>query len=834
LHEQLPTPLEEARDLVHDEGREHQPLLVALLPPRIGEVSEHTANAAIWAQARKNEAGVFREDACAGAHAELAELRVDDRSPLAANLEPEDGDVRLRLHALQDEPSSPWTELDFGPLPANDVAHVHPFAVGQSWRVGVGARRWTRRRRWFHDDEHSTVVGLNRIARHFPLAPIVVVTAILAWRTLRAVLAQVGEPCAAIDDAFIHFQYARAIAELHPFRYAPGMPPTSGATSLLWPTMLAPFYAIGFRGNAIVWPAWILGFAALAALANEAYHLARPLAGRWGAVASAAMVLCFSAFTWCAASGMEVVPFAWAMARSARRASEYAEDETHRTPRHRWELVGMAFVTALLRPEGALVAVAIAVVLALYGAGWRPRAVSIAALGGAMATPVILWIFTGSARANTAAAKLLIGNPYYSGSVLVSAVGENLKTLFKTLLNGQIWSAEFLPTNAMPVAVMSLFAVPIVAVQKRRYVRGLFILGIALGICIPCFYVTFLWNRLRYLWPFATGWLVALACLGAVLGDVVTLIHPRARAGVPMLLGVFAGAFAVRLDWVIDDVANSASGIDRQHVKIGRWAHDNLPDDALVAVNDTGAIAYFSNRRTFDIVGLTTNGEAPYWVAGTASRLEHYERMPRASLPTHFIVYPEWMGTSAFFGERLFDATVTDSTILGGQSMRAYVADWSLLHSGDEPWSERADVIDAVDVADLESEHEHHFELLAHDNEEVVGDGYAPTGERVIDGGRGYRRLDRFVARLRPGATTWGVARVASMKGKATLDVRLGREVIASFTIGTDDDVASPEWTEQAFIVSADLAKEETPLEVAAREGLFASYHYWFVTAARK
>jgi hypothetical protein len=382
----------------------------------------------------------------------------------------------------------------------------------------------------------------------------------------------------------------------------------------------------------------------------------------------------------------------------------------------------------------------------------------------------------------------------------------------------------------MPVAIMALVAVPVAAFQKKRFVRGAFVLGIALGMCIPCFYTTFLWNRLRYLWPFATGWLVALACLGNVLGEIATLVHPRARTGVPMLLGAFVGAFAVRIDWVIDDVANSASGIDRQHVKIGRWAHDHLPASALVAVNDTGAIAYFSDRRTFDIVGLTTNGEARYWVAGTASRLEHYERMARADLPTHFIVYPDWMGTDAFFGPRLFDATVTDSTILGGQSMRAYVADWSLLGSGAKPWSDlEHGIVDDVDVADLESESAHGFELLARDNEEVVGDASSPAGDRVVDGGRGSRRVDRFVARLHPRKTTWAIARIAPMKNKVTLDVHAAGDLVASFTVGSDDEYAGATWSEQTFVIPEGDAKEKTPLEVTAREGLFASYHYWFL-----
>ena len=671
---------------------------------------------------------------------------------------------------------------------------------------------------------------MNWVRKHFPAAPIAIVTVVLAWRTLRAVYADVGEPCATLDDSFIHFQYARAIAEFHPFRYQAGMPATSGATSVLWPLMLAPFWAIGFRGQLIMWPAWLFGFGALGMLAWESYHLAKPLAGKWAAVGSAALVLSFSAFTWCAASGMEVVPFAWAMARASRRASEWREDPAVRTPRRLGELVALAFVVALMRPEGAIFSIAIAIVLAIFPRRkvLVERAWSLAALAGAGAVPAILRVFTGSSKSNTAVAKLLLGNPYYAGAAFFGVVGENFKTLGKTLLNGKIWSAEFLPTDAMPLAIMALIAIPVAGFTHKKLVRAGFVLAIAIGICIPCFYVTFLWNRLRYLWPFATGWLVGLACLASVLGDVATLLHPRARAAVPMLLGFFAGAFIVRLDWVIDDVANSARGIDQQHVKIGRWAHDNLPKDALVAVNDTGAIAYFSDRRTFDIVGLTTRGEAPYWVAGTASRIEHYEHMARGDLPTHFIVYPEWMGTDAFFGKELFAATVTDSTILGGQSMRAYEADWSMLGSGEKPWTEvKGETLDVLDVADIESEAAHHYELLARENEEVVGDAETPDGNRIVDGGRGYRTADRFVAHLKPGVAVRVIARLAPTHGKTVIEARTSGRTLATLTIGEDES----SWSEQTFDLPAAITKAETPLELVAREGSFSSYHYWFVTA---
>jgi len=98
---------------------------------------------------------------------------------------------------------------------------------------------------------------------------------------------------------------------------------------------------------------------------------------------------------------------------------------------------------------------------------------------------------------------------------------------------------------------------------------------------------------------------------------------------------------------------------------------ERLPPDARVGLNDTGAIAYFGERKTFDIVGLTTPSEARYWVGGAASRFEHYERLARdpataGALPSHFAVYPEWLSCPPVLGERLFESTVRDASILGG------------------------------------------------------------------------------------------------------------------------------------------------------------------------
>ena len=685
----------------------------------------------------------------------------------------------------------------------------------------------------------------DKTKRAIAMAPVALAVGWLAQRSIAAVLARVGHAGAALDDAYIHFQYARAIAEGHPLRFQAGAPITSGATSLLWPALLAPFWALGARDDAILWPAWLLSFAALGALAWEAMRLTERLAGRVAGAGAAAMTLAFGGFTWCAASGMEVVPFAWSIARAARLASEWVEGDDVRTSRRAAELVAMAWIASLFRPEGAVTALFVAVTLGRFPPARhedaaqprdrtaRARTIAAAwvagAAAGAFAVPILLWILTGSPRSTTAVAKLLPGNPYFAGSTLVAAVRANAELLVGNLLNGERLSFEFLPHGGAPLAMAGLGAVAALGARTRLGWRAAAVLLLALTMFAPCFYFTFVWNRLRYLWPFATGWIVGLACLARLVGDAAGWVRPRWRAATGIVCGVFAGLLASKLDWVIEDVAQSASGIDRQQVALGRWAKETLAPNALIGLNDTGAIAYFSDRATFDVVGLTTRGEARYWVAGAGSRFEHYERLraeqPQA-LPTHFIVYPEWLRLDPVLGAPLHEATVTDSTILGGVTMRAYLADWSQLGSGERPWSESAEPFDAVDVADLDSEAAHAYDLLgARDGENDVHEGASPDGAAVVDGGRSRRSEERFVAHLPQGARVRCIIRLDAQPGTVIRALADDRPV-GEFEIGDD-----PDWVERSFDLPPAVTGRATRMELHAIGGPVTVFHYWFVPA---
>ena len=73
-------------------------------------------------------------------------------------------------------------------------------------------------------------------------------------------------------------------------------------------------------------------------------------------------------------------------------------------------------------PEGALTALFVAATLAAFPRDARrgdARLLALAAVAAVVALPLLLWALTGSARSNTAVAKLLPGNPYYVGPALI-------------------------------------------------------------------------------------------------------------------------------------------------------------------------------------------------------------------------------------------------------------------------------------------------------------------------------------------------------------------------------------------------------------------------------
>jgi tetratricopeptide (TPR) repeat protein len=72
-------------------------------------------------------------------------------------------------------------------------------------------------------------------------------------------------------------------------------------------------------------------------------------------------------------------------------------------------------------------------------------------------------------------------------------------------------------------------------------------------------------------------------------------------------------------------------------VTTARWIHDHLPEDAVVATHDVGALAYYSGRRIVDMVGLIS--------PEVIDRIGHDDQLIeylRAQHVTHLAVLRTW------------------------------------------------------------------------------------------------------------------------------------------------------------------------------------------------
>ena len=256
-----------------------------------------------------------------------------------------------------------------------------------------------------------------------------------------------------------------------------------------------------------------------------------------------------AAFAWCAASGMEVVPFAWAIARAARRASEWAEDAPEARTRAgaRRSSSALAWVGGALpargRAHGALRR-GDARRLPATPAVARARPLALAAGAAVVALPLLL---LGAhrlgpqqhGRREAAPGQPVLRRAGAARRPSSANVRHARRAPCSTARSGRPSSC---PTAARPSRWRGSAPSPSSACAARSRWRAVAVLLLALTMFAPCFYDTFLWNRLRYLWPFATGWFVGLACLARVAGRPARA--PSGRGGAsstPVLCGVFVG-----------------------------------------------------------------------------------------------------------------------------------------------------------------------------------------------------------------------------------------------------------------------------------------------------
>jgi hypothetical protein len=521
-----------------------------------------------------------------------------------------------------------------------------------------------------------------------------------------------GSPLMPLDDAYIHFQYARQIAAGQFYVYNPGLPPTSGATSFLYPYLLAIGHLIGFHHLSLgVW-AMALGALALAFAAYVGYQIVIALhVDRRLAWVVPPIFILHGLIAWHFMSGMEtgfaVLFMLWTLYGVVAQRTGVT--------------IAGATLAALIRPEGAILAVLVVIVTAL-----RLRRVSAWHLLPLLAIgvqPLVNLVLTGSTVASGNAAKSLFGMIPFDLGVVIGRIVENGVRLWRDLLTPRLlWDDTLL--GMFMIAWLALIGV--IALLRAREQRGigalLIVWGGAFALAIATLDTAF-WHFRRYQLPLiAFAFPLSIYGLSAVwrgLSSHLPNVVVWLLVAFPLIGALLTGngmlrAYLVNVGYVRD-----------QPLAMARWLRENTPEDAVIAVHDVGMMRYMGGRTTLDLVGLTTPGAADYWRNGPGAIGTFLDRMRPDYIASYGAGHGLGLGflqDTALYGEPLATFSVTlDHTVnvaLAADTQGVYRPDYTAADAARLPralpqisayldgWTLR----DTIDVADVTAEREHGYQ----------------------------------------------------------------------------------------------------------------------------
>ncbi len=413
-----------------------------------------------------------------------------------------------------------------------------------------------------------------------------------------------------LDDSWIHYIYAESFGTTFRLDYNPGQS-ESGFSSLLWVILLAPGVWFGF------WPpvlSKVLGLLAHILCAYLIFDILQKKSRRAIAFGAAFVVALDPLMCFAAMSGMETVLYAAVMLLALRELLK-----------GRWRTLGLALAAcALARPDGLIMTATVWTCLALgrirLGEKRRDDAIRFEHLIWIVGLPIAaagIWMAYSHAATGH----------WFPTSYYARAHGLPGVFNWEALLVAKRGLADTFPLMQSVVSV-AFILLGLVALAKSPMRFRL--LSIAL---LPALLAFFMGGRVieviggtfpgnRYLVPIFP-FLVLAAGGGAQLVD--ELIHEKifqhrdfAFLLEPMvaLLLIFALTglpynYFERSRFLKSSFATMCSDIHGMQERFGEWVHDNVSEEATVCVFDAGAIRYFGERQTVDILGLNTAGFPP-------------------------------------------------------------------------------------------------------------------------------------------------------------------------------------------------------------------------------
>jgi arabinofuranosyltransferase len=464
-----------------------------------------------------------------------------------------------------------------------------------------------------------------------------------------------------LDDSWIHFQFARNLAEGHGFSYNPGEP-VAGSTAPLWTLLLGGVFALAGSQPLLAKGVGALGALGAALLAGR---LALAWTGERGAALLAALLTALSGpLVWGSLSGMEVT-LAAALVTAGVLAHVSGRDAA---------AAALLALAVLARPESALL---LPLVWAAGPLTWR-RSALFAAWALAIVGPWVAFNLTtaGTPLPATAAAKI-------EGGALGLLAGRREELREALLVRPWRFTREWVGWLSDVNGVLPLLVPAGLWLLWRRGglrlalpAAALVLHPLAMALLAPYRGPAFQEGRysiqlLPMAFALASVPVAALASSPGRGADGTSLARLRRLLVVGLAVAALVALWpaATRYGWAVQN-------IEAMQAHLGRWVQANTPLDARLALNDVGAIGYLSRREVIDVMGLMTPAIIPYRREGEAGVLRYLER----ACPDYLIVFPAWFPKLTAMRER-FTAVervrLAHNTVSGAEEMVVYETEWS-------------------------------------------------------------------------------------------------------------------------------------------------------------
>lgn len=491
-----------------------------------------------------------------------------------------------------------------------------------------------------------------------------------------------------LDDSWIHLQFARNLAQGGGLSYNPGELVT-GSTAPLWTALLSVFFH--FPGNVVVWTK-LAGGVLFVAVVHATWRLGRAQGLERG-LATLAACLCAGTYwlVWSALSGMEIVLFVWLSLEGMLLHGR------ERLDRRRPVLsLPVLALSALARPEGLLLVVlalcdrllgALSPVTGETGESGVETGVN---EGAGVAGRRGLW------RGGVAALLFLLPTlGYYwwvGGSPLPTTFGAKAGEMRGLLPDGQylfmVFGILFRPQPWMAL----LAAGGVVSLgarwdRRRSLLPALWLVGLPLAysLLVPQGKHLLLGNFGRYFFPLFPPAIV-LGCVG--LRDLWARWSTRAdrasRLLRPALLALLVLPTAYTLVQGAGFYARNVANVEDGDVRMAAWLAAAVPPQAVLAVQDIGAIKFFAPQRILDLAGIVSpeiqrairaaiTPEDRFGQAGMLRYLEQHR-------PDYLIAFPSWYpalvrAETGFVP--VFTLAVPDNITLAGDQLVVYKTPWT-------------------------------------------------------------------------------------------------------------------------------------------------------------